>query len=338
MSNFLRAPLRTLFTAIGGALPTANPLHRGMFAWKKATSTEDELYAGVLDASSVMQWRRLVTTTYADSTYVNTSGDTMTGALTITKSANPAFRIEQDGGTDVVRVNSTLQFFYLINGTDLLIYSDDGTTQKASIDGATGDVRTSGQLYLGAGDVEIVNVTGSPEGVTSAPDGSIAMRDDGAANTNLYVKQTGAGNTGWVPANLGLTFTLGPFFAYNTAISTTVQMQILEPTASGTQATATRDFEMKNAGRVVGGILNANDARTAGTATLAVRVNGTPTNLTAVLNATDTQFTSAFVNHPDGVSFAAGDSVGAAIVTDGSWAPTTADFNAYLIVSLDPFI
>ncbi|MCM3041725.1 hypothetical protein M3201_18690 [Paenibacillus motobuensis] len=47
----------------------------------------------------------------------------------------------------------------------------------------------SGPFYRGAG---------SPEGNVVAPVGSIYQRSDGGANTTLYVKQSGTGNTGWV--------------------------------------------------------------------------------------------------------------------------------------------
>lgn len=40
--------------------------------------------------------------------------------------------------------------------------------------------------------------TGSPEGVVTAPVGTMYLRTDGGTNTTLYVKETGAGNTGWV--------------------------------------------------------------------------------------------------------------------------------------------
>lgn len=39
---------------------------------------------------------------------------------------------------------------------------------------------------------------GSPEGVVTAPVGAIYHRTDGGANTSLYVKESGAGNTGWI--------------------------------------------------------------------------------------------------------------------------------------------
>lgn len=39
---------------------------------------------------------------------------------------------------------------------------------------------------------------GSPEGVLSRPVGSLYLRTDGGAGTTLYVKETGAGTTGWI--------------------------------------------------------------------------------------------------------------------------------------------
>lgn len=40
--------------------------------------------------------------------------------------------------------------------------------------------------------------TGTPEGVVTAPVGTLFLRTDGGTSTTLYVKETGAGNTGWV--------------------------------------------------------------------------------------------------------------------------------------------
>ncbi len=39
---------------------------------------------------------------------------------------------------------------------------------------------------------------GTPEGVVTAPVGSLFRRTDGGAGTSLYVKESGTGNTGWV--------------------------------------------------------------------------------------------------------------------------------------------
>jgi hypothetical protein len=39
---------------------------------------------------------------------------------------------------------------------------------------------------------------GSPEGVVTANIGKRYVNDDGGAGTTFYVKESGAGNTGWV--------------------------------------------------------------------------------------------------------------------------------------------
>lgn len=39
---------------------------------------------------------------------------------------------------------------------------------------------------------------GTPEAAVTAPVGSLYTRTDGGANTTLYVKESGTGNTGWV--------------------------------------------------------------------------------------------------------------------------------------------
>lgn len=40
--------------------------------------------------------------------------------------------------------------------------------------------------------------TGSPETVLTATVGHLFLRSDGGANTTLYVKESGSGNTGWI--------------------------------------------------------------------------------------------------------------------------------------------
>lgn len=44
----------------------------------------------------------------------------------------------------------------------------------------------------------VLTGTGSPEGVVTAPVGSVFHRTDGGAGTSLYIKESGTGATGWV--------------------------------------------------------------------------------------------------------------------------------------------
>ena len=64
---------------------------------------------------------------------------------------------------------------------------------------ATGNVQlsTAGKGVEFPGGLIWRTGTGTPEGVVTAPVGSLFTRTDGGAGTTLYVKQTGTGNTGW---------------------------------------------------------------------------------------------------------------------------------------------
>lgn len=56
---------------------------------------------------------------------------------------------------------------------------------------ATDSVNMEGGVLVRSG-------SGSPESAVTAPVGSLYLRSDGGASTTLYVKESGAGNTGWV--------------------------------------------------------------------------------------------------------------------------------------------
>lgn len=58
------------------------------------------------------------------------------------------------------------------------------------------DVTITGRLTVGS--IDIISGSGSPEGSVTAPVGSTYHRTDGGANTTLYVKESGSGNTGWI--------------------------------------------------------------------------------------------------------------------------------------------
>ena len=56
----------------------------------------------------------------------------------------------------------------------------------------------SAGVELGSSGPRMMSGTGSPESVVTAPVGSLWLRTNGGANTTLYVKESGTGNTGWV--------------------------------------------------------------------------------------------------------------------------------------------
>lgn len=63
------------------------------------------------------------------------------------------------------------------------------------ISGARVVIQTD-EMHLGG--TKIVTGTGSPQGVVTAPIGSLYLRKDGGAGTTLYIKESGTGNTGWI--------------------------------------------------------------------------------------------------------------------------------------------
>jgi hypothetical protein len=74
-------------------------------------------------------------------------------------------------------------------------YIDTDSAGEITLNSNT-DVRIFEGIEL-AGATRIVTGTGTPEGVVTAPRGSLFLRTDGGATTTLYVKTSGTGNTGW---------------------------------------------------------------------------------------------------------------------------------------------
>lgn len=139
--------------------------------------------------------------------------------------------------------------------------------------------------------------------------------------------------------DLGLTITLGPYYINDLpATNTTTATSGFFNTATAVSRSG-RPFYMPRAGRVVGLLIQSDAARTAGTAIARVRITGVGTVFNSdsvVLDATNTATNSGFVSYADGVPFSAGDNVSCEVVSS-SWAPTSANINLYVIVTLEPF-
>lgn len=119
---------------------------------------------------------------------------------------------------------------------------------------------------------------------------------------------------------------LGPWVQDNVSASQTNVALALYGDTTRTTRPALR------AGAVTGIVVRSNEARTAGTLTVEVTVNGTGTGLTAVLDGTNT--TVKVTAQSEGTdTFAAGAELGVRITTDGSWAPTTADITVEIEIT-----
>ena len=110
-------------------------------------------------------------------------------------------------GTDGV-VSGTISLTNLVVGvggaTDVLLKTvSNRLLLRNTTDSADVGIVTS-QVEFGDGGALSLAGAGTPEGVTTAPLGSTFHRTDGGVGTSLYIKESGAGNTGWAPAIAGL--------------------------------------------------------------------------------------------------------------------------------------
>lgn len=89
------------------------------------------------------------------------------------------------GGAAAVSSYTALTAAAIVDDTAVLFPVEDSTPYKFSLD----------ELKKAVG---VLDGSGSPEGVVTAAVGTIYRRSDGGANTSIYVKESGSGNTGWV--------------------------------------------------------------------------------------------------------------------------------------------
>jgi hypothetical protein len=136
-----------------------------------------------------------------------------------------------------------------------------------------------------------------------------------------------------------MTVSLGPFYINDLGGTGTTQATLGYFNTATALSRDTNNILISRAGRVVGLIMVSDAARTAGTATARVRIDGVGTTFdsgSVVLNGTETTSDSTFVAYGGGVAFTAGQTIGADVVTSG-WTPTTANLQLYVIVMLEPF-
>ena len=126
---------------------------------------------------------------------VNTgSGINATFDVRGSTSSTRAFLVKDNNSVELLRVNNGGNVIINPTSSNTLIGSTtDASTGKLQV---TGNVHITGTLRIGT--ITIATGTGSPEGVVTANVGSQFMRTDGGANTTLYIKESGTGNTGWV--------------------------------------------------------------------------------------------------------------------------------------------
>jgi hypothetical protein len=106
--------------------------------------------------------------------------------------------VDLAGATDAIRFDTGGRVQTLnASGSDTWLRSDvAGDAWQRVAWSADGSLARG--LGAAAPDVKFVVGAGTPEGSVTAGVGSVYQRTNGGANTSLYVKESGTGNTGWV--------------------------------------------------------------------------------------------------------------------------------------------
>ena len=112
--------------------------------------------------------------------------------------------LSSDGSVDfAVYSTATAPTFMVFTNQPLVFGTNSANTFRLETTGdasvLTGNlvIGTSGKGVTLPGGITWTSGSGSPEGVVTAPVGSLYSRSDGGILTSLYVKQSGSGNTGW---------------------------------------------------------------------------------------------------------------------------------------------
>ncbi len=150
--------------------------------------------------------------------YNTTAGAIEASGLTISQSAsrsaggnalnNTALHLVAQNGQSNYALQSSAGNVYLGVGAQMaLMYVNTLTFDASAALNATGTITAgssafgnsaAGKFKLGSAGPTWSTGTGSPEGVVTAPVGSMYSDGAGSTNTTTYRKETGVGNTGWV--------------------------------------------------------------------------------------------------------------------------------------------
>ncbi len=102
------------------------------------------------------------------------------------------------GGAGRLYIGPISNSVYLDESYGLRYHNYLGDVQPFTLLDASLVIAGAGRGVTFASGAKILSGSGSPESAVAAPVGSLYLRSDGGAGTTLYVKQSGAGNTGWV--------------------------------------------------------------------------------------------------------------------------------------------
>jgi hypothetical protein len=119
-----------------------------------------------------------------------------------------------DGRIEYAYNSVNTAYIGINSATDFVVWGRSGTSVRIGANNAVrAEFQSGGDVKINTGNIVVGGSgkgldfgssvlwrtgAGSPEGVVTASVGSLYTRTDGGANTTLYVKESGTGNTGWV--------------------------------------------------------------------------------------------------------------------------------------------
>ena len=153
-----------------------------------------------------------------DGTLLNTGSAGATGTHFRVRAQGAMARFDtgaaSDGRIEYAFNGTDIAFLGINSATQFAVWGRTGTTVVIGAGNATRvEVQSGGDVKINTGNIVVggsgkgldfgSNVlwrtgAGSPEGVVTASVGSLYTRTDGGLLSTLYVKESGAGNTGWV--------------------------------------------------------------------------------------------------------------------------------------------
>lgn len=172
---------------------------------KYNAAAANTVFDAVIDAIALLAWRQNVKAVVDQHATeidlkLNKAGDTMFSKLLFSNGSSSVDSIMIDLLTSVVN-KYTIGMSPI--ASEAFIQYDSGSASSAiyghrfRVNGtAIFTVRGDGALLFNG--LLILSGAGSPEGVKTAPVGSLYLNTSGGAGTTLYVKQSLTGNTGWI--------------------------------------------------------------------------------------------------------------------------------------------
>jgi hypothetical protein len=168
------------------------------------SSTTKQVSVANLTAGRAVSAASLAATGQVSSNYVTSSGVVESTGANLGHAPSRVIMTFEGGSTSYIQPygnNSSTQGSLRIrcNSSDgsLSTVAAEFDASNVTINNGNLVIGTSGKGISLPGGITWTSGSGSPEGVVTAPIGSLYSRSDGGLLTSLYVKQSGSGNTGW---------------------------------------------------------------------------------------------------------------------------------------------